>query len=113
MTSLLASTTPLPGVAGLVFLGFPLHAAGKPSRDRAAHLFAFDLPLLFVQGTRDKLCDMDELRPVLHDLGRRATLHLLPNADHSFGMPKSAGRTEADVLAEVAGVVADWMNARV
>jgi hypothetical protein len=112
MTSLLASTTPL-RVAGLVFLGFPLHGAGKPSRERAAHLLAFDLPLLFVQGTRDKLCDLGELRPVLHDLGRRATLHELPNGDHSFAMPKSAGRTQAEVMGEVADIVAAWMNARV
>ena len=113
MTSLLASTTPLPGVAGLVFLGFPLHAAGKPSRERAAHLLAFDLPLMFVQGTRDKLCELSELRPVLHDLGRRATLHVVEGGDHSFAVPKSAGRTEADVHSELATVVADWMNARV
>jgi predicted alpha/beta-hydrolase family hydrolase len=113
MTSLLASTTPLPGVLGLAFLGFPLHGAGKPSRERAAHLHAFDLPLLFVQGSRDKLCELDELRPLVHDLGRRATLHVLPDGDHSFGMPKRSGRTEADVQPEVAGVVADWMNARV
>ncbi len=113
MTSLLASTTPLPDVAGLVFLGFPLHAAGKPSRERAAHLHAFDLPLLFLQGTRDKLCELDELRPVLRDLGRRATLHVIEGGDHSFAVPKSAGRTEADVHAELASVVAEWMNARV
>jgi predicted alpha/beta-hydrolase family hydrolase len=113
MTSLLASTTPLPGLVGLAFLGFPLHGAGRPSRERAAHLHAFDLPLLFVQGSRDKLCELEELRPLVQELGSRATLHVLPDGDHSFSMPKRSGRTEADIRAEVADVVADWMNARV
>jgi uncharacterized protein len=113
MTSILASTTPLPGLVGLAFLGFPLHGAGRPSRERAAHLHAFDLPLLFVQGSRDKLCELEELRPLVKELGSRATLHVLPDGDHSFSMPKRSGRTEDDIRAEVAGVVADWMNARV
>lgn len=113
MTSTLASTTPLPGLVGLAFLGFPLHGAGRPSRERAAHLHAFDLPLLFVQGSRDKLCELEELRPLVKELGSRATLHVLQDGDHSFSMPKRSGRTEDDIRAEVARVVADWMKARV
>ena len=119
MTSLAASEGPLGGgtggatakdaVRGLVFFGFPLHAAGRPSADRAAHLDAVGLPMLFLQGTRDSLADLALLRPVCERLGKGATLHVIDGADHSFHVKKSTGRTDYDVLDELADVAAEWM----
>jgi predicted alpha/beta-hydrolase family hydrolase len=108
MTSLAAAESELPGVRGLVFFGFPLHAAGKPSRERGEHLRSVDLPMLFLQGTRDRLADLSLLRPLCSELGARATLHVVDEADHSFRMTKRSGRTDAEVLGELAGSVADW-----
>ena len=113
MTSLAASQEELLGVRGLAFLGFPLHAPGKDGTERAAHLSEFDLPLLFVQGTRDKLANLDLLQPVIDDLGARATLHIVDQGDHSLGVPKRSGRSEAEVLGEVADVVSDWVDNQV
>jgi hypothetical protein len=106
MTSQAQAEDPLPGVRGLVFLGFPLHAAGKPERRRAEHLGRVEIPMLFVQGTRDTLAHLDQLHPVVAELGTRATLTIIEGGDHSFAVPKSAGRGAEDVLREVADVVA-------
>jgi hypothetical protein len=108
MTSLAAAQAPLPGVRGLVFFGFPLHPAGRPSTERAEHLEKVRLPMLFLQGERDRLADLDLLRPVCAGLGERATLDVVPDADHSFHVPKRSGRSDDEVLAELARIVAQW-----
>jgi hypothetical protein len=108
MTSQAAAEAPLAGVRGLVFFGFPLHPAGRPSIERADHLGNVRLPMLFLQGERDKLAEPDLLRPVCAGLGERATLHLVPEADHSFHVPKRSGRSDDEVLAELAATVAQW-----
>jgi predicted alpha/beta-hydrolase family hydrolase len=110
MTSQAQAAAPLPGVRGLVFLGFPLHPAGKPSQERAAHLSDVDVPMLFLQGTRDALADLDQLRPVCKALGRRATLTLLEDADHSFHVPARSGRKDAQVRAEMLDAMAAWIG---
>jgi predicted alpha/beta-hydrolase family hydrolase len=111
MTSTAAAQGPLPGVRGLVFLGFPLHPPGRPSVDRAAHLENVRVPMLFLQGTRDTLCDVELLGQVLRKLGRRATLHLWDGADHSFHVLKRSGRTDAQVLDEIADAIEAWCGA--
>lgn len=98
-------------VRGVVFLGFPLHPAGKPATERAEHLASVALPMLFLQGTRDKLAGLDLLRPVVTTLGARATLHVVDGADHGFHVLKRSGRTDDDVLDELADVTAGWMAA--
>jgi uncharacterized protein len=108
MTSLAAAQAPPPGVRGLVFFGFPLHPAGHPSTERAEHLEKVRLPMLFLQGERDRLADLDLLRPVCAGLGERATLHVVPDADHSFHVPKRSGRSDDEVLGELARIVAQW-----
>jgi predicted alpha/beta-hydrolase family hydrolase len=108
MTSQAQAAAPLPGVRGLVFVGFPLHPAGKPSDERAAHLSDVDLPMLFLQGTRDDLADPELLQPVVKRLGARATLHSVTDADHSFHVPARSGRKDADVMREMLDVVAAW-----
>ncbi|HUC43213.1 MAG TPA: alpha/beta family hydrolase [Candidatus Sulfotelmatobacter sp.] len=107
MTSQAAASEPLEGVRGLVFFGFPLHPAGKPSNARGAHLSGVAVPMLFLQGTRDRLAELDLLRPLLAALPR-ATLKVFEGADHSFHLPKSAGHTDDDLLAEIARTVAEW-----
>lgn len=108
MTSAAAAEEPLAGVSGIVFLGFPLHPAGRPGTERAEHLSRVRLPMLFLQGTRDRLADLDLLRPVVEALGARAILRRVEEADHAFRVPKRVGRAEEDVLAELAGAVARW-----
>jgi uncharacterized protein len=108
MTSLAAAEAVLPGVRGVVFFGFPLHPAGRPSAERANHLQRMDLPLLFLQGERDRLAVLDLLRPLCAGLGARATLHVVPTADHGFHVLKSSGRSDAAALDEVARTVAAW-----
>lgn len=108
MTSLAATNGALPGVRGLVFLGFPLHPAGKPSAGRGAHLADVQLPLLFLQGTRDGLADLDLLRPLCDRLGARGTLHIIDGADHSFHVPKRSLRSDDVVLDELAAVIGRW-----
>ncbi len=108
MTSQAAADAPLEGVAGLVFLGFPLHPPGRPGTDRAEHLSRVSLPMLFVQGTRDRLAGLDLLEPVLEDVGERARLHVIEGGDHSFRVPKRSGRTEGEVMEEIAGAVAGF-----
>ena len=110
MTSTAASQNPLPGVHGLVFFGFPLHPAGQPSTERARHLQSVTVPMLFLQGTRDKLAELQLLRPVCNDLGSRAKLHIVDGADHSFAVLKSSGRGSQEVLQELAATVAVWLH---
>jgi predicted alpha/beta-hydrolase family hydrolase len=110
MTSLAAADERLEGVRGIVFFGFPLHAAGKPSGERGEHLRSIPLPLLFLQGTRDRLADLSLLRPLCTELGNRATLHVVDDADHSFHMTKRSGRTDEEVMGELAGVVSSWAS---
>ncbi len=109
MTSQAQAKEPLAGVRGLAFLGFPLHAAGHPSQDRAEHLFDVKVPMLFLQGTRDALASLGELEPLCKRLGRRATLKLFADADHSFHVPALTGRKDAEVLAEVLDCLAAWL----
>jgi uncharacterized protein len=99
MTSQAQAASPLPGVRGLVFVGFPLHAAGKPSQQRAQHLTDVQVPMLFLQGTRDELADLTPLRPVVESLGTRATLEVIDDADHAFHVRARSGRGDAQVLA--------------
>jgi predicted alpha/beta-hydrolase family hydrolase len=108
MTSGAQAQAPLDGVRGLVFLGFPLHPAGRPGTARAAHLDRVSVPMLFLQGTRDPLAGLDLLRSVCDHLGARATLHVVEGADHSFAVLKRSGRTNAEVLAELASTIAEW-----
>jgi predicted alpha/beta-hydrolase family hydrolase len=110
MTSTAASQSPLPGVQGIVFFGFPLHPPAQPSTERARHLKSVTVPMLFLQGTRDKLAELELLRPVCSDLGQRAQLHIIEGADHSFGVLKRSGRNDRDVLRELGSTVAEWAN---
>jgi len=98
------------GVRGLVFLAFPLHPAGRPGTDRAAHLEEIRIPMLFIQGTRDELASLDLLRPIVALLGSRAALHLLQDADHSFHVPARSGLTDAEVLAAALDNLSDWVD---
>jgi len=112
MTSRAAAAEPLAGVAGLVFLGFPLHPAGQPGVSRAEHLARVELPMLFLQGTRDALADLTLLRPVVERLGERATMRVIEHADHSFHVLKRSDRTDEQVLDELAIAVAEWREGR-
>jgi predicted alpha/beta-hydrolase family hydrolase len=109
MTSQAQAASPLPGVRGLVFLGFPLHPPGKPSDERAKHLFDVTVPMLFLQGTRDELANLQLLQPLVKQLGKRATLALFEDADHSFHVPARTGRTDAEVRAQVLDAMRDWI----
>jgi predicted alpha/beta-hydrolase family hydrolase len=111
MTSQAQAASPLPGVRGLVFLGFPLHPAGRPARERAQHLAAIDAPMLFLQGTRDELATLGELTPAVDALGPRATLRLFDDADHSFHVPRRSGRTDAQVLDAALDALGAWVDA--
>jgi predicted alpha/beta-hydrolase family hydrolase len=112
MTSRAAAAAPLDGVAGLAFLGFPLHPAGQPGTSRAEHLYKFSLPLLFLQGTRDALADLTLLRPITDNLGARATLHIIEGADHMFHVLKKSGRDDEQVMDELADTIAAWSAER-
>jgi predicted alpha/beta-hydrolase family hydrolase len=109
MTSQAEAATTL-GVAGLVFLGFPLHAAGQPSDDRAAHLADIRVRMLFVQGTRDALADLTLMRGLAKALGRRAALHVVDDADHSFHVPARSGRTDEQVRGAFLDAVVAWID---
>jgi predicted alpha/beta-hydrolase family hydrolase len=111
MTSQAQAKEPLPGVQGLVFFGFPLHAPGRPGVERAEHLSAIQIPMLFLQGTRDEFATLDLLQGVVKRLGKRATLHLIEEGDHSFKVPKRTGKTESDVLEELATTMEQWADA--
>jgi predicted alpha/beta-hydrolase family hydrolase len=112
MTSQAQAAVPLPEVRGLVFLGFPLHPPAKPGDERGAHLFDVQIPMLFLQGTRDEFAESGLLRALVKRLGARATLSLFENADHSFHVPASTGRRDPQVRAEVADAMAEWMIKR-
>ena len=110
MTSQAQAASPLSGVAGLVFLGFPLHPAGRPSDERAAHLFAVQIPMLFIQGARDALADLQLLQALVGELGSRATLKLFADADHSFHVPARTGRKDSEIMAELLDALAGWIE---
>jgi uncharacterized protein len=110
MTSQAQAKTPLPGVKGLAFLGFPLHADKKPSTERAEHLARVEIPMLFLQGTRDGLADLGLLKPVIAALGTKATLHEVEGGDHSFAVLKKSGRTNDEALAEVLDTLTAWID---
>lgn len=110
MTSQSQAQCPLPLVRGLLFLGFPLHPAGRPGVERAAHLRDIGIPMLFIQGTRDELATLDLLQPLIERLGARATLRLLEEADHSFHVRARSGRTDGDVREEALDAAAGWIE---
>ena len=110
MTSQAQAIAPLAGVRGLAFLGFPLHPAGKPSSDRAKHLGDVKIPMLFVQGTRDSLAELELLEPVVKSLGPSATLHRVEAADHSFHVPARSGRNDREVMNEILDAFAGWVG---
>ena len=111
MTSQAQAIAPLPGVRGLVFVGFPLHPPGRPSVERAMHLDDVRIPMLFLTGSRDEFAERDMLMPVIARLGARATLHLVDDADHSLHVPARSGRKDADVRAAAAATVAGFVQA--
>lgn len=108
MTSQAQAALPLPGVRGIAFVGFPLHPSNQPSDARFRHVLDVDVPMLFLQGTRDALADLDFLRPCVAGLGERATLRVFEDADHSFHVPARSGRKDAEVLGELAETLAGW-----
>jgi uncharacterized protein len=108
MTSQAQAADPLPGVRGIIFVGFPLHPAGKPSTTRFDHLHDVTTPMLFLQGTRDALADLGLLEPRIVNLSERATLKVIEDADHSFHVPARSGRKDAEVIAELARSISDW-----
>ncbi|HXY76900.1 MAG TPA: alpha/beta family hydrolase [Steroidobacteraceae bacterium] len=110
MSSQAQALDPLPGVRGLVFLGFPLHLAGQPAMTRAQHLSEVSIPMLFVQGTRDALAERTRLETLMKRLEGRARLHWVEGADHSFHVPASSGRTDSQVRGELLRAVAAWME---
>ena len=110
MTSQAQAAAPLPGVRGLVFLGFPLHPAGQPSTERAKHLFDVQIPMLFLQGTRDDLAHLPLIESLCKQLGSRATLKLFQEANHSFHVPARTGRKDPEVLAELLDALASWID---
>src|SRR6266436_10144848 len=112
MTSQAAAQRPLDGVRGLVFFGFPLHSPNQPGTKRADHLAKVAMPMLFLQGTRDTFADLQLLRPVCTKLGSRATLHVIETADHSFHVLKKSGRSDPEVLRELAEKAASWAEER-
>jgi uncharacterized protein len=109
MTSQAQAAAPLPKVSGLAFLGFPLHPAGRPSPERG-QLFGIHIPMLFLQGTRDALADMEQLRPLCEALGSGASLALFQDADHSFHVPVRSGRTDEQVRAELLDTFSAWID---
>jgi predicted alpha/beta-hydrolase family hydrolase len=111
MTSQAQAISPLPGVHGLAFFGFPLHPAGKPSSDRARHLSGIEVPMLFLQGTRDSLAELSLLEPVATSLEPLATLHRVEGADHSFHVLARSGRNDREVMDEILDAFAGWSGA--
>lgn len=110
MTSQAQAASPLPAVRGLVFLGFPLHPVGQPSTERAEHLSHVQLPMLFIQGTRDDLAHRPLIETLCQKLGPRAALKLFQDADHSFHVPARTGRKDSDILAELILTLAGWID---
>jgi hypothetical protein len=110
MTSQAQAAEPLAHVRGLVFVGFPLHPAGKPSTERASHLAGVQVPMLFLQGTRDTLADLDLIRETTAKLGDRATLHVVEGGDHSFKVLVRSGRNDGQVREELLETIVHWMK---
>ena len=110
MTSQTQAQSPLPSVQGLAFVGFPLHPAGKPSDDRAKHLFDIKIPMLFLQGDNDKLAELSLLEPLTKALGSRASLRVFEHADHSFHVPVRSGRNDREVMNEMLDALAAWIE---
>jgi predicted alpha/beta-hydrolase family hydrolase len=110
MTSQAQAISPLPGVCGLVFLGYPLHPPGRPSDERGEHLFEVQIPMLFLQGARDKLAELPLLQPLVARLGERATLTLFADADHSFHVPARTGRDDATIRDEMLNTLTAWIS---
>lgn len=108
MTSQAQASEPLDRVKGLAFLGFPLHPAGKPTNSRAAHLARIKTPMLFLQGEKDKLAEAHLLNSVIRELGPKATLVCVPQADHSFHVPKRSGRTDEQIIASLLDAFSAW-----
>ena len=113
MTSQAQAAAPLPGVAGLVFLGFPFHPAGRPSEERAQHLFGVEIPMLFLQGTRDELADLPLVQKIAGQLGARANLKLFTDADHSFHVPARSGRKDHEVQHELLDELVAWIGEKI
>jgi predicted alpha/beta-hydrolase family hydrolase len=113
MTSAAAAATPLAAVKGLVFLGFPLHPPGQPGTSRADHLDRVDIPMLFIQGTRDEFARLDLITDVTEELEPNATLHMVDDGDHSFAVLKRSGRTPAEILGEITDAIEQWSRAAV
>jgi hypothetical protein len=111
MTSQAQAVAPLAGVQGLAFIGFPLHPAGKPSSDRAKHLAEVQVPMLFMQGTRDNLAELALIEPVVTQIGPLASLHLVSDADHSFHVPARSGRNDREVMKEILDTFSTWIGA--
>jgi predicted alpha/beta-hydrolase family hydrolase len=112
MSTQAQAVEPLPGVKGIVLVGFPLHPAGKPSTERAAHLADVKLPMLFLQGTRDSLADLNLITQTTTSLGKKASLHIVDGADHAFHALARSGRTDAQVRDELLDTMAAWMTKR-
>jgi uncharacterized protein len=110
MTTQAQAEEPLPHVKGIILVGFPLHPAGKPSIERAAHLSKVTVPMLFLQGTRDTLAELELIRDVTGKLGRNATLHIVEGGDHSFHVLVKSGRTDPEVRDELLDVMSGWMS---
>ena len=110
MSSQAQAESPLPCVRGIAFLGFPLHAPGRPSDERGKHLFDVDIPMLFLQGSRDELADLELLKRLVDRLGARATLKVFADADHSFHVPARSGRKDAEVRVELLDALAGWIS---
>jgi predicted alpha/beta-hydrolase family hydrolase len=110
MTSQAQALARLPGVRGLAFVGFPLHPAKRPSSARADHLSTIDIPMLFLQGTRDELADPALMQEVVERLGQRAGMVAIEGADHAFHVRARSGRTDADVLREIADALEAWIG---
>lgn len=110
MTSQAQAQAPLQQVRGLVFLAFPLHPAGRPGTERAAHLLQVEVPMLFIQGSRDQLADLSLLQPLIARLGARATLQVLEDADHSFHVPARSGRKDFDVREAALDALCKWLD---
>jgi hypothetical protein len=113
MTSQAQAASPLPGVRGLMFLGFPLHPAGRPSDERGDHLLEIQVPMLFLQGTRDSLADTELVEALVGRLRKKATLKLYQDADHSFHVPARTGRKDAEVRTEMLDDLVDWLETNV
>ena len=112
MTSQAQAGAPLPSVQGLVFLGFPLHPPKNPSTKRADHLASVEIPMLFLQGTRDDLADLALLEPIVKGLGRKGELHVIDDADHSFHVRVRSGRTDQEAIEEMLDVISIWAGRR-